>query len=342
VLEQAAGRVTMQVNDAKALFNFALMMMILTVATTSFFIYNVNAVYADKDNSVVIAKYNILRDSVGNNVIVGIVKNNGLAPVKVNIGVDTTTKNETSSKPATALAPTYASTIYPHGETPFKFIIEEDKTVISRPFIIKKIVQTNPYYDIIKLSYSNLPFGNNKALIGTATNVGPFEIKDLSVYAAANDVRGNQVDSVKSSKITAIKPGETVAFTAVPDVIIKSKISYFSCAGLSFLDPITTLKTAKGEYIAYDLQATAKISDIKYDDRSKGITFGIKHYNPQGGMVALKIPEFAEKQIVSVQLDGKPYSKTEVNKDGRTISINIFVPPQDHQLKILGIRDVES
>ncbi len=341
MLERAAGRVAMLANDSKAFSNFALLT-ILTVGTTWFFICNVNVVHAEKDNSIVVVKDNILRDSAGNKAIVGTVKNNGLAPVKVNIGVETITKNETASKPATVLIPTYASTIYPHGETPFKFTIDKDKTVISKPFLMTKIVQSSPSYDVIKLSYSNLPIGNNKALTGTATNVGPFEMRGLSVYAAANDIRGNQIDSVKSTKITAIKPGQTVAFTAIPDTILKSKISYFSCAGLSFLDPITTLKTADGKYIAYDLQATAKISDIRYDERSNGITFGIRHYNPQGGMVALKIPEFAKKQLISVQLDGKPYSKTEVNKDGRTISINIFVPPQDHQLRVLGIRDVGS
>jgi hypothetical protein len=339
--EQGAAKVIVLDNDSKAWFKFALMM-ILIVGTTSFFVYNKNLVYANKDNSVVIAKDNTLRDSAGNNGIVGLVKNNGLAPVKVNIGVETITKNGTSDKLATVLVSTYASTIYPHGETPFKFIIDKDKTIISKPFIMKKIIQTDPYYDVIKLNYSNLPIGSNKALTGTATNVGPFEIKDLSVYAAANDIKGNQVDSVKSNKISTIKPGQSIAFTAVPDTMIKSKIYYFSCAGLSFLDPITTLKTANGGYIAYDLQATAKISDIKYDDRSNGITFGVKHYNPYGGMLALKIPEFSEKQIISVQLDGKPYSKTDVNRDGKTIFINIFVPPQDHQLKILGIRDVRS
>ncbi|HYZ51580.1 MAG TPA: hypothetical protein VE593_11885, partial [Nitrososphaeraceae archaeon] len=148
VLEQAAGKVAILPNGSKAFFKFALLT-IITVGITWFSIYNLNIVYADKDNSIIITKDNVLRDSAGNNAIVGTVKNVGLVPVKINIGVETITKNETTAERTTVLFPTYARTIYPNSETPFKFIIDKNKTVINKPFVMAKIVPASPYYDVV-------------------------------------------------------------------------------------------------------------------------------------------------------------------------------------------------
>lgn len=57
-----------------------------------------------------------------------------------------------------------------------------------------------------------------------------------------------------------------MAFSAKPDVSVKSKLSYFSCAGLAFLEPITSLKVSDTRYIAYDLEGAGKISDLRYNN----------------------------------------------------------------------------
>jgi hypothetical protein len=67
--------------------------------------------------------------------------------------------------------------------------------------------------------------------------------------------------------------------------------------------------------------------------------FGIKHYNPAGGTFGLKMPE-TSKNPVSVIMDGKLYSEASVKMDGKTVFVNFFVPPSDHQVQIKAIRNV--
>ena len=39
-------------------------------------------------------------------------------------------------------------------------------------------------------------------------------------------------------------------------------------------------------------------------------------------------------------MDGKLYSEASVKMDGKTVFVNFFVPPSDHQVQIKAIRNV--
>jgi hypothetical protein len=82
------------------------------------------------------------------------------------------------------------------------------------------------------LNYTNIPFGQNAALVGTVKNSGPFELRDVAVYASAYDKTRKQVDSVKSNVIPILEPGKEIAFTAIPDPTSEFQIEYYGCAGV--------------------------------------------------------------------------------------------------------------
>ena len=87
-----------------------------------------------------------------------------------------------------------------------------------------------PYYNVIRLDYSNMPAAasSSKAMVGTAKNIGPFDLHDVSVYASAHDRNGIQVDSVKSNVMHLIKPGQEARFIALPDSTTAPHIFYYS------------------------------------------------------------------------------------------------------------------
>ena len=222
------------------------------------------------------------------------------------------------------------------GGAPFKFVIPSNTIAVGQAFIAAvKEIQV-PYYNVVILNYSNTATGTDKALVGTAKNTGTFDIHDLVIYASAHDSNGAWIDSVKSNIIPILKPGEQIPFSAKPDVSVKPTVSYFSCAGLAFLDPITTLKISDSQYIPYNLEGAAKISDLRYDNSTNSIMFGITHYNPVGGSMSLKAPQYSG-QAISVMMDGKLYKQATVQMNGRTISIGFFIPPGDHQIQIRGL-----
>jgi hypothetical protein len=182
--------------------------------------------------------------------------------------------------------------------------------------------------------------GKDRALVGTIKNKGPFELHDVSVYASVHDRNKTQIDSVKSNTIAVIKPGQEVAFSAIPDDTIKQNVIAYSCAGLNFNDPITTLEIGKEQYLAYDLRGTAAISDFRYENTTDSIMFGVRDYNPDGGPINLKIQQFYNKQSVNVFMDGKKlllYKDVSVKMDGKTIYIDLFVPKGEHKVQVQGI-----
>jgi hypothetical protein len=73
------------------------------------------------------------------------------------------------------------------------------------------------------LDYNNIPAGENAALIGTAKNISPFELHNVTVYASAHDRDMSQIDSVQSNVIPVIEPGQEIAFTAIPDPALNLK-----------------------------------------------------------------------------------------------------------------------
>lgn len=340
-------------------FNSDLIVVFAILTTSFFFLYmivvfipNAYAAADDDDNNnnyslIRMTEQRTFRDSNGNLNIIGVVDNNGQIPVGITVGLNTTSRYDSAAATTTASAaattttikqPIYGRIIYPFAGAPFKFVIGPERLVTSKAFItnIKQIPV--PYYNVLRLNYSSVPIGDDRALVGTAKNVGPFDVHDVTVYASAHNRNGTQLDSVRSNVIPVIKPGKEVAFTAKPYPGIKSGIIYYSCAGVDLNAPITTLDIGKGQFIAYDLRGLARISDFKYDNTTDSIVFGVNYYSPTGGPLSLKIAQLSEKQSISVIMDGKLYKQASVGMDGKTVSIDFFVPPEDHQVQIKGIR----
>jgi hypothetical protein len=72
--------------------------------------------------------------------------------------------------------------------------------------------------------------------------------------------------------------------------------------------------------------------------------FGVKHYNPDGGPMSLKIVKNAGNlAAVSIIMDGKLYNNNNnaalvKTMDPKTVHIDLFIPSGDHSLQIKGIR----
>jgi hypothetical protein len=239
--------------------------------------------------------------------------------------------------------PLYGKVIYPDAGAPFRFRVEPGNHVMSQPFVKEvREIPVPSYTDILILNYSNIPVGTEKALLGTIKNNGPFEVNNVYVYASIHDSNMTQIDSAKSPIIPVIQPGKEVPFKLVPDPAVKSQAYYYSCAGLDYDSPITTLATGNGSYIPYTLEGLAKITEIRYENTSNSIIFGVDHYNPDGDMITLKLPQMNHNEKPTVLLDGLAYSGdgAKITSDGKTVYINIFVPPEEHQVQIKGISSI--
>jgi hypothetical protein len=292
-------------------------------------------------------------DSHGMLNIVGVVDNIGTTPARVRVGLNVTQKD--TSEPGikssihsmlTMTQSLYGRVIFPLGGAPFKFVIDPNRyDVHSVAFLANQSWQPIPNYDsMLRLNYSNMASRPDGLLMGTAKNLGQFDLRDVSVYASAHDSTGKQIDSVKSNPISIIRPGEEVKFTATPDPTEKSKVFFYSCAGVDLNEPINTLSVGNGKFIAYDLQSIAKVSDFNYDNNTDSIKFGIEHYNPAGGPATFRLAQLSEHHTVFVTMDGKPYpsvydSKTTITRDGKTIRLNLFIPKGEHEFVIRGVSD---
>ena len=307
------------------------------------------------NNPIKMTKQQSFVDSSGRLNVIGVVDNNGKIPVTVTVSLNTIDNNgkfgvnsATTTTNNMMTDPTYGSIIYPFTGAPFKFIIAPNQSVKGTAFIssIKQVLV--PYYNVIRLNYSNMPAASSssKAMVGTAKNIGPFDLHDVSVYASVHDRNGIQIDSVKSNVMHLIKPGQEAAFIAFPDPAIAPHIYYYSCAGVSLGNaPMTPLDIGKGQSILYDIVGVVRISDFKYNTANDSITFGVMHYNPNGGPMSLKIVKNSGNQPISVMMDGKIYNNNNNNAlsvktiDAKTVHIDLFVPSGDHSLQIKGIRN---
>ncbi|HZC20639.1 MAG TPA: FxLYD domain-containing protein [Nitrososphaeraceae archaeon] len=300
------------------------------------------------DNSVKMTKQESFMDSKGHLNIIGVVDNTGNIPVQITVGLNTLDKKDdksgvTTTTPSTMTDQTYGRIIYPLTGAPFKFVIAPNQSVRGTAFISSIKQVPVPYYNVLRLNYSSMPTGSEKALVGTVKNIGPFDLHDVSVYASVHDKNGVQIDSVKSNAISLIKPGEEVAFTAIPDSAISPHVLFFSCAGVSLGNaPMTILDIGKGQSISYDINGVVSISDFKYDNAKDSIIFGVKHYNPEGGPMSLKIVKKSgnPSAVVSVMMDGKLYNRASVKtSDPKTVLIDLFIPSGNHDVQVKGIRN---
>jgi hypothetical protein len=228
--------------------------------------------------------------------------------------------------------PTYGRIIWPLNDSPFKFVIDSGTT--GHPFIVNvKEVEVTHITDAIILNYTSMAAGEEKAFVGTVKNNAPFDIYNVSVFASSRSENATQLDSVRSNLIPVLKASEEQPFIAFTDPAVESRVFYYSCAGLDLDSPITTIDAGGGKFIAYDLNAAAQVSEIRYENDTDSIDFGIRPYSPTGGAVSLMIPQALQDQSVTVALDGKLHESS-IRDDGKTIYIDFFVPQGEHQVQI--------
>jgi hypothetical protein len=232
-------------------------------------------------------------DSEGKLNIVGTVRNTGDLPVQTMVGLEV--QDETGIRIEKQM--TYGRIIWPLNDSPFKFVIEE------------------------------------RAFVGTVKNNAPFDIYNVSVFASARSENAMQLDSVRSNVIPVLKASEEQPFIAITEAALKPRVYYYSCAGLDFNAPITTIDAGGGQFIAYDIHAAAQVSKIRYENETDSIAFGIRPYNPTGGPISLMIPQVSQNQSVTVMLDGKLHESS-IRDDGKTIYIDFFIPQGEHQVQI--------
>ncbi|MEO9363380.1 MAG: FxLYD domain-containing protein [Nitrososphaera sp.] len=274
-------------------------------------------------------------DAQGVTNVVGIVNNHGTQPLGVTMALNVT---DGSGHASTLYENLYGSVIYPTEGAPFKFRLAEGVKPLGKPYVASAKQVDKPFYDNLVLNYTNMAVGEGRVLTGTMKNTGNTELRNVFVYASVHDEHMTDLDSVKSNVVPLLRPGEEATFTASPDPSVKAKVYYYSCAGFDLNAPMSTLPTGDGGFIAYDFTAVAKVGSLRYDNATDSIAFDITHYNPKGGPASIKIPQLAQNQTVAVIMDGKPYDRATVKADGKTVSVDFFVPPGDHEVQIQGVR----
>jgi hypothetical protein len=323
------------------------------VSISFFFMYGLNSVYGFSDD-IVLKDPASFYDNTGKLNVVGVIDNNGEFPVDATVGVNVTrtfdiesttsddeSSNSSNSSFSAVTSPTYARVIYPGTGAPFKIVLSpESIETVGQPFIYSVIRKEKVNYDVLELNYSNMAVGSERALIGTVRNSAPFAVYNATVFASVHDSNQAQIDSATTEMIPVIGPGQKVQFKLLPDKSIRSSAVYYSCAGVDLDAPISTLATSDGGFIPFDLQAIAKIIDLKYDDQSKSIVFGVDHYNPEGDFITLKLPQIYDDQKLTVIIDGSPRDDVKMTRDGKTIKMDIFIPPNEHQVQIKGVSHV--
>ena len=288
---------------------------------------------AHADDPVKIIAQSSFIDSEGRLNVVGTIRNTGPLPVQATMGLEV----EDNGKSRVVEQPTYGRIIWPLNDSPFKFVIESGSAGDLFIADVKEAKAAN--YGSVVLNYSSMAVGEERAFVGTVRNTAPYDIHNVSVFASVRSDNATQLDTVRSNVIPVLKAGEEQRFVALPDPSVKSKVYYYSCAGLDFDDPITTLDAGNGNFVAYTLTSAAQLSSLRYENATDSITFGIRHYAPDGGPLSLKIPQLSHNQTVAVMLDGSLH-EARVKGDGKTMSIEFFVPKGEHTVQVQGVRNV--
>ena len=285
------------------------------------------AAYSADDSVKIIARSSFV-DSQGKLNVVGTVRNTGALPVQAIVGLEVQDENGIRIEQQ----PTYGRVIRPLNDSPFKFVI--DSGTAGHPFIadVKEVDPTH-ITDMIILNYTSMAAGEERAFVGTVKNNAPFDIYNVSVFASARSENATQLDSVRSNVIPVLRASEEQPFIAITDTAVKSRVYYYSCAGLDFDNPITTIDAGGGKLVAYDLNAAAQVSAIRYENETDSIAFEIRPYSPTGGPISLMIPQASQDQTVTVMLDGQLHESS-IRDDGKTIYIDFFVPQGEHQVQI--------
>jgi hypothetical protein len=287
---------------------------------------------AQFDEPIIILKSSFI-DSNGQVNVVGTIRNYAQAPVQVTVGLQT-------AGGGTLETETYGRTIWPLTDSPFKFVLPDGDKPAGEPFL-KDVAQVNTVlHDMLVLTYDGMAVGDERAFVGTVKNTGLFDVHNVSVFAAVHSSdHTRQLDSVRSNVIPIVRPGEEAKFIAVADPLVQPDILYYSCAGLDYDDPITTVKVGNGKILAYDLAAVAQVRNFRYDNSTDSLAFGIRPYSSTGSELTLKIPQLSSNQTVSVMIDGNSHEAS-VKADGKTMYIDFYVPQGDHDVQVQGVRNV--
>jgi hypothetical protein len=313
--------------------NHIIIVLIIFLLTLCIFQFNYTPVYGSED--IKISSGSSFLDSNGKLNIIGVVTNYGVTSEQVVVGLNIHNKIDDSN--IILYDTTFSKIIYPGKESPFKFKISTDYDVLGKPHVIQMKKVNDPFYNVIIQNYSNFPVGQNKELVGTLKNTGNVMMQNISVYASVHNKNGAQIDSIKSNSIPILKPGEVKSFSARPDNSIVKDANYFSCAGFDPNSPINTLDLGNGKFLAYGLESVAKISNFGYNKSTDSISFSADHYNPLGGIVTFKIPQLDNNHDVTIYLDNLGLKDQQITKNGKTIITNIFVPPNEHVIRIAGV-----
>lgn len=107
------------------------------------------------------------------------------------------------------------------------------------------------------------------------------------------------------------------------------------------------LSIDNSKVVRYDLEGPVAIRDLKYDNASDSMLFGVKHYNPDGGPLGIKVAsnEYSGSQNpLSIMLDGKdlPIDRIATTDDGKVLTMNIMIPPKEHEIQIIGVSNLIS
>ena len=289
------------------------------------------------EDIVTISERNIFKDSNDKWNLVGTLTNIGKTPLEVTIAVDV--KKPFQSEQEVLKSKTFASVLYPHREVPFKFTINNGELFEGSVFVVETKEVNKPLFATVKHEYSNIAMGDEKALIGTIKNIGSSIINDVAIYASVHSKDGTQLDSVKSAVIPILYPGEEKPYKIISDPTTRSLAYYYSCAGLDINSPITTLDLGGGEFLAFHFESASIVSNFIYDKSSDNIMFTIKPYNPEGGDLIFKIPQSNINQKVNISVDGKPHKEATITTDGKTITMKVSIPSDEHKVIISGARN---
>ena len=288
------------------------------------------------DEPVKIVAQSSFVDSEGKLNIVGTVRNTGALPIQATVGLAVQDGNRITIEQQ----PTYGHIIWPLNDSPFKFVIRSGTA--GDPFIVDvQKIETIHITDMIVLNYTSMAASEERAFVGTIRNNAPFDVYNVSVFASARSDNATQLDSVRSNVIPILRASEEEPFIAVTDPAVKSRVYYYSCAGLDLDAPITTIDAGGGRLIPYDLNAAAQVSAIRYENETDSLAFQIRPYSPTGGSISLMIPQVSHHHALTVILDGRLYESS-IRGDGKTTYIDFFVPEGEHQVQIHRVTGKQS
>lgn len=273
-------------------------------------------------------------DKTGIRYVVGTVENKNNVPIHVLLGLNTTTHNVKT----TSVAQPYGKTIYAYGEAPFKFKLPYGSNVklTGNPYVYQLNTTNIPYFDVLKLNYSNIPLSNG-TLIGTVKNIASFDIYNLSIYASAHDKTGAQIDSVTTSLMPTLKSGEKASFSVSPNPALGSKVAFYSCFGVDFRTTNMRLSIGENRYILSNMTGLATIDNIKADPSTGSFKIYMNNQYPVPGPLILKIPQLIGASTVFVTMDGTLYKNAVTNSKGFTL-VYLIVPGGKHVINVNGIR----